>query len=284
MHDINIHVPETLEEALRLLGQYGENARVIAGGTAIVNQMKQSLVSVEHLISLQGLGGKLRTIDLLDGVIHIGGLVTHRDVETSDLVRESAPILSEVYKRVATVRIRNMATVGGGLAHSDPAQDPSSALIATESSVSLVSEKAKRTVRVEDLSTDYYETAIANSEILTEVTVPVMDVGLRYAYYKYLPRTADDYATVAVCAVAAVENGICRAIKLALGALGPTPIRASVVEEMLLNKAISSETINSAAQAVTSIVSPLDDLRGTAEYKKDMAVVFTRKALLDVLT
>jgi CO/xanthine dehydrogenase FAD-binding subunit len=169
------------------------------------------------------------------------------------------------------------------LAHSDPAQDPSGALIVAGASVSLVSEEGKRTVSVEDLSTDYYETSISNNEILTEVTIPVMNPDLRYAYYKYLPRTADDYATVAVCAVAAVEGGICSAIRLALGALGPTPIRAKVVEDMLLKKPINLKTTMKAADAVASIVSPLDDFRGTAEYKKDMAVVFTKKALQDVL-
>lgn len=283
MDNIKIHTPETLEEALQLLSCHGENARVIAGGTAIVNQMKQSLVNVEHLVSLQRLSGKLRDINLLDGVIRIGGLVTHRDVEISDLVKEYAPIVSEVYGRVATVRIRNMATVGGGLAHSDPAQDPSGALIVTGASVTLVSEEGKRTVSVEDLSTDYYETSIASNEILTEVAIPAMNAGLRHAYYKYLPRTADDYATVAVCAVAAVEGDTCSDIKLALGALGPTPIRAKAVEDMLLNKPINPEAMMKAADAVASIVSPLDDFRGTAEYKKDMAVVFTKKALRDVL-
>jgi aerobic carbon-monoxide dehydrogenase medium subunit len=272
------HTPTELGQALELLETYGENARPIAGGTALVNFLKQGLLTTEHLVSLERLPG-LSEIRLEGDGIHIGALVRHRQVETSSIVRQHAPLLAEVYGRVATVRIRNMATVGGGLAHADPAQDPPLGLMVLNARVRLVSRKGERTLLVSQLCTDYYETVIQPAELLVEVIVPVQPAAARATYVKFLPRTEDDYATVAVAALAQMDDGVCRDVRVALGASGPTPIDAPYVGEVLAGQRPTPGLIREAAATVFDQVDPLTDFRGPADYKRDMAVVFTRRAL-----
>ncbi|MGH2584856.1 MAG: FAD binding domain-containing protein [Dehalococcoidia bacterium] len=282
MRDFYFHTPTSLPEALDLLDEHRDDGRPFAGGTALVVLMKQSLVDADHLVSLAGVPG-------LDGIraeadgLHIGALTRHREVETSPLVQQMAPLLAEVYRNVATVRIRNAATVGGGLAHADPAQDPPPGLIALDAKVRLVSRHGERVLPVTDLFRDYYETAIEPGELLTEVIVPAPAATAHTVYLKFLPRTADDYATVSVAALAEVEDGVCRRLRVALGAAGPTPVHATAVEQALEGRPISRDTVRGAAEAVADAVDPLDDFRGSAGYKRDMAVVFTRRALERVL-
>ena len=282
MRDFIYHAPTSLEEALSLLDQYGEDARPIAGGTAMVNLLKQNLVYADHLVGLGKVPG-LRGITRSNGDLRIGALTKHREVERSAEVAEAAPLLREAYSRVATVRIRNMATVGGGLTHADPAQDPPPALMALGARVVLASSGGTRELAIEDIFVDYYETALAQGEILTEVVVPAQPQDARGVYLKFLPRTEDDYATVAVAALARVENGLCADVRVALGAVAPTPVRATAVEAALEGQPVTADAIRTAAEAVAGQVDPLADFRGSSEYKRDMAVVFTRRALEQAL-
>ena len=282
MRDFIYHAPTSLEEALSLLDQYGEDARPIAGGTAMVNLLKQNLVYADHLVGLGKVPG-LRGITRSNGDLRIGALTKHREVERSAEVAEAAPLLREAYSRVATVRIRNMATVGGGLTHADPAQDPPPALMALGARVVLASSGGTRELPVEDLFVDYYETALQPGELLTEVIVPAQPPDARGVYLKFLPRTEDDYATVAVAALARVENGLCADVRVALGAVAPTPVRATAVEAALEGQPVTADAIRTAAEAVAGQVDPLADFRGSSEYKRDMAVVFTRRALKQAL-
>jgi carbon-monoxide dehydrogenase medium subunit len=282
MRDFEFHTPTQMSEALGLLETYGERARPMAGGTALVNFLKQGLLTTEHLVSLERIAG-LADIRLEADGIHVGALVRHREVETSSIVREHAPLLAEVYSHVATVRIRNMATVGGGLAHADPAQDPPLGLMVLDARVRLVSARGERTLPVAALFTDYYETVIQPTELLVEVIVPLQSPTARTQYVKFLPRTQDDYATVAVAALAELRDGVCQHVKVVLGAAGPTPIQATSAEQLLSGHKPSSALIREAATTVLDQVDPLTDSRGPADYKRDMAVVFTRRALEAVL-
>ena len=282
MRDFYFHTPSSLQEALDLLEEYGEDARPMAGGTALVVLMKQSLVGADHMVSLARVPG-LAGIRLEGDELHIGALTNHREVDMSPVVRDFAPLLTEVYRNVATVRIRNVATVGGGIAHADPAQDPPPGLIALDARVKLVSKQGERQVPIGEFFVDYYETAIEPGELLTEVIVPRPAAATRSAYLKFLPRTADDYATVAVAATALVEDGTIRNLRVALGAAGPTPVHATAVERALDGQPVNAVGIRKAAEAVVEQVDPLDDFRGSSEYKRDMAIVFTRRALERVL-
>ena len=282
MQDFHFHAPETLEEATSLLAQYEGEAKLIAGGTALTTLLKQSLVQPEHLVSLHRVRGH-DAIEHADGTLRIGALATQRAVETSPVVKQHAPLLAEAYRRVATVRIRNVATVGGGIAHADPAMDPPPSLLILGASVKLVSPKGERVVPLGELYTDYYETTIASDEIVTELVVPDQPAGASWVYVKYLPRTEDDYATVAVAAIGHMQDGKVADVRVGLGALGPTAIRATVVEDAVRGSAPTAASLREASQAVTDIVDPIDDPRGSAGYKRDMSAVFTRRALEQVL-
>jgi carbon-monoxide dehydrogenase medium subunit len=282
MRDFFFHQPTSLPEALSLLDEHQDDGRPMAGGTALIVLMKQSLVDADHLISLERVPGLAGIRAEADG-LHIGALTRHRDVETSPIVKQDWPLLAEVFSRVATVRIRNQATVGGGLAHADPAQDPPAAFIVLDARVKVASKNGERTIAIDDLFTDYYETSIRPGEMLTEVIVPPVPAGAKGVYLKFLPRTADDYATVAVAALAQKQDGSVGRLKVALSAAAPTPVHATAVEQALAGQRISAQAIRQAAEAVAGQVDPLDDFRGSASYKRDMAVVFTRRALEQVL-
>ena len=175
-----------------------------------------------------------------------------------------------------------MATVGGGLAHADPAQDPPPGLIVLGAQVRLVSERGERILPVEELFRDYYETAIEPDEIFAELIVPSPPQDSRAVYMKYLPRTADDYPTVGVAVMVSIEDGRYTSVRVALNAVAPTPVRANAVEDALNGELVGDETSREAAELIRQYLDPLDDFRGSAEYKRDMAVVFTRRALNQV--
>jgi len=280
MRDFAFHSPATLPEAFALLDRYGDDARLIAGGTAVVLLMKQSLLQPDHLVNLDRVDA-LRGFSAEDGELRIGALTRHREIETSKLVRHLMPLLADVYGRVGSVRIRNSATVGGGLAHADPAQDPPAALIALNARVRLESAEGVRELAVVQLFHDYYETVIEPGEVLTQLIVPFPHPDARSAYLKFLPGTQDDYATIAVAVHGTARDGRCQAVRVALIAAGPTPVRASAVEQAIIGQPLNADTIRIAAEAVANEVDPLDDFRGSADYKRDMAVVFTRRALAE---
>lgn len=280
MNDFQYHAPRTLEEALGLLEEHGDEARIIAGGTALMLFMKQRLVQPGHLVGLHRVPG-LDGISSTEEGVHIGAMCTHRTVETSPVLRELVPLLGETYRHVATPRIRNMATVGGGLVHADPNLDPPPSLIALGATVVLASSSGQRTLPVEEFFLDYYETAIMPGEIVTEVVVPSLPTNSGSSYVKFLPRTADDYATVSVAALLTLseDGSTCSDVKIGLGSVAATPVRARAAEAVLRGRPITEELMEQAADAVESEVEPMDDFRGSAGYKRRMARVFTRRAL-----
>ena len=282
MNDFTFHAPDTLDEALALLSQHNGDAKVMAGGTALTTLLKQSLIAPDHIVSLHRIQG-LDSIEASNGTLNIGGLVTQRSMETSAVVKENAPLLAEAYRRVATIRIRNVATVGGGIAQADPAMDPPPSLLILGASVVATSSRGQRTIPISEVYADYYETTLEPDEIVTQVQVPVQPSGAAWTYIKYLPRTEDDYATVSVAAIGRLEDGKVADVRVALGAVAPTAVRASNVEEALMGQTPTAEMLREASQAVTGIVDPTDDPRGSAWYKRDMSAIFTRRALEKVL-
>ena len=269
--------PATIDETLATLTRYGEEAKLIAGGTGLINLMKQRLVNPGYLVSLRRLT-ELKKISF-DRGLRIGALCTHRTLETSPLVREHAPLLAEACRHVATIRIRTMATIGGAVAHADPNQDLPPALIALGARVKLRSPTGEREVAIDQFFTGYYETLMQPDEMVTELAIePALPAG-GYAFLKFLPQTADDYATVGVAAIVAIDNGRVAGVRVALGAAASTPIRAGVVESALRGQEPTPRRLADAAALVADIVDPIADFRGSAEYKRDMAVIFVRRAL-----
>jgi carbon-monoxide dehydrogenase medium subunit len=286
MIDFEFHQAASLDHAFSLLADYGGDARLMSGGTALVLQLKQRFSQPGHVIGLRSIPG-LREIEATaDGGVRIGALCSQRQVETSPLIGGRAALAAEAYRHVATPRIRNMATVGGGLAHGDPNQDPPPALIALGASVALSSDQGasdqgvERIVPAEELFLDYFETDVRPGEIITGLVIPPAPPGAKSAWIKFLPRTADDYATVSVAAVVTPDAaGNCGDIRIALGSVGLTPIRATAAEEVMRGQPMTDENIRAAAATVPESVDPLDDHRGSAEYKREMAEVFTRRAI-----
>ncbi len=272
--------PKNLKEVHATLKEFGTDAKLLAGGTALVIMMKQRLVRPSCLVSLRSVRG-LNGIEVKDGGLRIGGLATHRDVETSSLVRRRLPMLAETYHHVATIRVRNMATVGGGLAHADPNQDPPPTLIALGATVKATSASGSRVIPLDEFFTDYYETLLKPDEIITEVFVPKLAANSGGAYLKFLPRTADDYATVSAAAVLTLDKNkkTISDVRIALGSVGVTPIRATAAEAVLRGQPVKAEAFAEAGEKAKEAVDPVSDFRGSAAYKKDMAAVFVRRAL-----
>ncbi len=272
--------PKNLKEVHASLKEFGTDAKLISGGTALVIMMKQRLVRPSCLVSLRSVRG-LNGIEVKDGGLSIGGLATHRDVETSSLVRRRLPVLSETYHHVATIRVRNTASVGGGLAHADPNQDPPPTLIALGATVKATSANGSRVIPLDEFFTDYYETVLNPDEIITEVFVPKLPPNSGSAYLKFLPRTADDYATVSAAAVLTLDKSkkTISDVRIALGSVGTTPIRAKDAEALLRGQPVKPEAFREAAEKAKEAVDPVTDFRGSAGYKKEMAGVFVRRAL-----
>ena len=269
-----------------MLDRHGDDARLIAGGTALVLQMKQRFAQPAHVIGLR----QLARTDGLGGIgdggdtLRIGALCTLKQLEDSELLRERVPLLAETVSRVATRRIRSMATLGGAMVNGDPNQDPPPTLIALGATVELTCCAGVRTCPVDEMFVDYYETDVRPGEVLTAVIVPVPSEDTGGAYLKFLPRTADDYATVSVAAtVSRNDDNTCRDVRIVLGAAGVTPVRATAAEDALRGQQLTDETIRAAAATVPDAVDPLDDFRGSADYKREMAGVFVRRALVKAL-
>jgi len=272
--------PKNLKEVHATLQEFGPDAKLIAGGTALVIMMKQRLVRPSCVVSLRSVRG-LNGIELKDGGVSIGGLATHREVESSSLLRRRLPMLTETYHHVATIRVRNMATVGGGLAHADPNQDPPPALIALGATVKATSANGSRVLPLDGFFTDYYETVLNPDEIITELFIPRLPANSGAAYLKFLPRTADDYATVSAAAVLTLDKTLKNIadVRIALGSVGTTPIRATAAEDVLRGQPLKAEAFSEAGEKAKEAVDPLTDFRGSAGYKKEMAAVFVRRAL-----
>lgn len=272
--------PKSLKEVQANLKEAGSDGKLIAGGTALVIMMKQRLVQPTCLISLRSVRG-LDGIEVKDSGLSIGGLATHRAVESSALVKRRLPVLAETYHHVATLRVRNMATVGGGLAHADPNQDPPPTLIALGASIKASSANGSRVIPLDGFFTDYYETVLNPDEIITELFIPKVAPNSGAAYIKFLPRTADDYATVSAAAVLTLDktNKTIADCRIALGSVGVTPIRATAAEAVLRGQPLKAEAFAEAGEKAKEAVDPVSDFRGSAGYKRDMAAVFVRRAL-----
>ena len=277
--------PDSFEEALALLEQHGEDAKVLAGGTGLVNLMKQRLVQPAYLIGLRRLARHPELDEIQsNGGLTIGSLCSHRAIETSALIQHRLPLLATTFQHVASVRIRTAATIGGSLAHADPNQDPPPALLVLDARIRVQSSRGEREIELSDFFVDYYETALEPEELITTVIIPPQPTGVGTAFLKFLPQTHDDYATIAVAARISLDGNTIAQARIALGAAAATPLRARAVETALQGQPLTPQVIRDATALVTEEIDPLADFRGSAEYKRDMAVVFTQRAIEQAVT
>ena len=269
--------PTTLKKAFSLLEKYGDEARVIAGGTSLLIMMRQRLLMPKVVIGL----GRIPKFDRVsykpnDG-LRIGAGARHRDIELSPAVQKHYPLLHETFRKVAQPRIRNMGTVGGNLAGGDPLTDPGASLIALDAEVTLTSGKGSRTLKLDEFFIDYYQTALEPGEILTEIHVPPPERP-GWSHIKFTPRSIEDFATVGVAMTLKTNNGACDDVRLGLNSVGSTIVHAKKAEAVLRGRPINDETLREMGEVASSECEPTDDNRGSADYKLELVKVLVRRA------
>jgi carbon-monoxide dehydrogenase medium subunit len=274
------HRPTTVAETAALMADLGEDAALLAGGTSLINMAKLGLAEPAHVIALGDVAelSGLRTTP--DGGLQLGATTTIREVELSSLVRDRAPGLAEAAGHVATVRIRNQATVGGNLVHADPNQDLPPMLMVHDAVARITGPAGERSVPVTDLFLSFFETVVEPDEILHSVVVPAPAQGLRTGYLKFLPRTRDDYSTIAVAGGLTVDDARVTRARIAVAGGGSTPIRCEAAEQALLGAMAGDVTaLAEAAALVRDALDPISDARGSSAYKREMARVCTARLL-----
>ena len=269
--------PETLEEAVSLLQEHGSEAVVLAGGQSLIPLMKLQLAMPEYVVDINRIPG-LADISEDDGVLRIGSLTRESDLDSSEIVRARYPILHDTTSVIADPVVRNMATVGGNLAHGDPANDHPATMLALGAQVAAVGPAGERSVPVSDLFEGPLTTTLDHGEILTEIRVPTPPPGSGGAYIK-LERKVGDYAVAGVAAVLTLDGGVCRQAGIGLTNAGPTPVKATSAESSLVGQRLDDETIREAARLASQEAEPSADLRGSEEYKRDMVRVIAGRAL-----
>ena len=270
--------PRSLAEACRLLADDDE-AKPIAGGTALLTLIKHGIFVPRTLVNLKKIpdAGAI-SYDPQKG-LRIGGLATIYDVESSPAVRRHFPLLSDACHVVANIRIRNMATIGGNLAHGDYQSDPPTVLIALDSRVELISRTGKRELKLADFLRGSYETALEGGELLSAVVIPPPPSGLRGTYIKFTTGSSEERPCAGVAVMARMNDGVCRELRLVVGAVSPRPIRIESGEQMARGEKLSTELIERIAMEARRIVEPIDDLRGPADYKRHIVGVLVRRAV-----
>jgi aerobic carbon-monoxide dehydrogenase medium subunit len=268
----------SVEEAVQLLCEHGEDAKLLAGGHSLIPAMKLRLASPHTLIDLGTVQG-LRGVSLDGETLVIGALTVHADIAASDLVRKRLPGLADAASVIGDVQVRNRGTIGGSVAHADPAADFPVILTAVNASFVLQSLSGKRTVAADDFFIDFYTTALAPNEVLTEIRVPSPPSGAGTAYVK-LPHPASGYVVVSAGALIHRQpSGACASARIALGGLGSGPMRAKASEMELQGKPLLPQVITAAASKAAEGTDPGDDPYASADYKRHMATVYARQAI-----
>jgi carbon-monoxide dehydrogenase medium subunit len=266
--------PDTLEEAIRALSEGGEDAKLLAGGHSLLPLMKLRLAAPALLVDLRKVPG-LHGIQRENGHWRIGAMTTHSELEHSP----DLGLASRAAGTIADPQVRNRGTIGGSLAHGDPASDLPAVLIVSDGTVTLQGSSGQRSVDAGELFRNYMETAIASDEVLTEVRMPTHD-GWSFGHQKF-NRRSEDWAMVGVVALVKQTGDICEDVRVGLTNMGSVPLRASAVEEALRGQPLNAESIAKAAAHAAEGTDPPADLNASADYKRHLARVLSRRALED---
>jgi aerobic carbon-monoxide dehydrogenase medium subunit len=271
--------PQTVSEAIALLQKHGEDAKVLSGGQSLIPMMKVRLARPEYIVDINRIAG-LQYIKEEGGFLKIGGLTREADLEASSLIRSRYPIILDTAQMIADPQVRNMATIGGNLAHGDPANDHPATMLALGAEVVATGPDGERSIAIKDFFLSVFTTALEPGEILTEIRILSPPPGSGGAYLK-LERKVGDFATAGVAAQVTIDTeGICRGAGIGLTNVGPIPIKANRAESFLIGKAIDETQIRQAAQFAAEEAQPSSDLRGPAEYKVSMIKELTKRALV----
>lgn len=266
------HRPTTLNQALTLLAQLGEDARVLAGGHSLVPAMKFRLAQPSALVDLGGLT-ELQRIDERDGQLVIGAMVTHGALETSPVLAARCPLFAAAAHQIGDLQVRNMGTIGGSLAHADPAADWPAVVLALDAALEAVSPGGRRTIPAESFFVDLFQTALRPGEILTQLQVAPTDGSVAYI------KTEQKASGFALCGVAAVVDARTKRVRVGITGVAPVPYRARAVERALEGQTLTKELISAAAASAAQGIAPLGDIHASPEYRAHLAAVNTVRAL-----
>ncbi|MCY1355878.1 Carbon monoxide dehydrogenase medium chain [compost metagenome] len=282
MRDFEFLEPASVAEASRMLADLGDSCRVFAGGTALMLGMRQRMLTPSHLVSLGRLEA-LRGIsfDASDG-LRIGALTLHAEVARSPLVQAHYPMLASMAARVANPQVRNQGTIGGNLCYADPATDPPGCLMALGAQVVVSGSRGERVIPIEDFLVDYYVTALAADEVVTQIRLPAPGAGADGRYARFL-RTAAEHRPLASVALAVRREGaFCVEARLAVGASTPIPARLRRAEALLAGKAVTADLAAEAAAIVATDINAVSDMRGSDTYRREMVRVVARRTIAEL--
>jgi aerobic carbon-monoxide dehydrogenase medium subunit len=265
-------VAESVDDAIRLLGEGGEDAKLLAGGHSLLPLMKLRFAAPSLLVDIGRLS-ELRGVQTGDDSFRIGALTRHADLQE----RDDMGLIAAAAKQIADQQVRNRGTIGGSLVNGDSAADLPAVLLALEGSVVVRGPGGEREIAAADLFEGYLSTAVAPGEVLTEVRIPAL-AGYGYGYEKF-NRRSEDWAMVGVCALVKVTDGVCEDVRIGLTHMGSTPLRATATEDALRGKPLDEENIAAAAALAAQGTDPLADLNATPDYKRHLARVLTKRAL-----
>jgi carbon-monoxide dehydrogenase medium subunit len=271
------HCPTTVSEAVALLAKFGDEAKILAGGHSLLPMMKLRFAEPANLIDINKIP-ELRGIKEEAGVIKIGAMTTENQVLFSDVLKKKVPLLPEAAKLIADPQVRNRGTIGGDIAHGDPANDHPAIAMALDATFVLEGPNGQRRVKAVDFFHGTYMTEMAEDEILVSIEVAPFAPNTGYAYHK-LKRKTGDWATAAAAVVMQMSGGKVTHIAIGLTNVAPTALRASAAEQLMMGKEITPGLLDQVVESVRSICDPAEDLRGDADYKTAMAGEMTRRAI-----
>jgi len=282
LNKFQLHEPLSVKDVPSLLLNYGETAAILAGGTELLLVMKQGMVKYDHLINIKNISGMDKIVhDKNKGLLRIGPLVKHRDLETSDLVKEKWPVIVEMEKQVGNVRIRNMGTLAGNLCFSEPRSDVGTLLLALKAQVKAFGSGGERKIDLEEFFVDFYETSLKADELITEIRIPELPPGTTGTYQRF---ALSEWPTVGVAVILTFKRNGDESIRdavITLGSVNPTPIRARKTEAALKGRGWSEVLagLDEIGDIAAKEASPVDDIHATEWYKRERLKVMVKRGI-----
>ena len=282
MRRFELALPESLDDCLRLLAQRGSETKLLAGGTDLLPQMKNSVVMPKRVIDLSGVA-RVKIVECDTKGLRIGAAVPARQVEQDPRVREGYAAVAESAALLGSVQVRNLATVGGNICNAAPSADMAPPLVALEAQAVIAGPKGERRVPLSDFFTGVRKTVVGPDELLVEIFVPAPGPHSGGSYIRHTPRRELDIAVVGVASQVTIANGVCAKARISLAAVAPTPVRATAAEAALEGKPLTPELIERAADLAGQAAKPISDQRGSADFRRHLVRILTRRTLTTAL-
>ena len=278
IHNFNYHRATSLKQACDLLEKYKDDYKIICGGQSLLILMRQGLVAPENLIDIK----RVKEMSYIDydpkKGLKIGATTTHAEIEKSPVIKKQYPVLAEMEENLASIQTRNWGTIGGNLAHGDPASDPAPILIALDATVKTASSKRERNFPLEDFFIDIFETALEEGELLTEIQVPAFPKKTAVAYEKFnIIKNHQGIVSVATSITVAENGAVCKDARIVLGAAAAIPLRAKEAEKLLIGNEIDTKILASAGNKTSEECDPVSDIHATEMYRRDLVRALTIK-------